>query len=355
MLSRLDAFSLDLESSLDRAELAVAAAAADLHGDAALYHPAFFKMLTLVDLDRLADAVDELGVQRHISQRIRASWTIPLHHGLSAVVSLYAGRLDVAEAEALSGLQAVRDVGVGARRGLAVGGLGDGRDRARQSGRRTRPPRVSGRQLGCPDAAARIDLFALAGARELFAAIDMPSCIRVVAPDLVRLAVATDHAELAAAATLDLDEIAARTGLPLDDAAALAARGQIERDATALLGAVELMAKASRPLREAECRELCAIALWEAGRRHDAARMLAASKARFLDAGATGAARRTGRLFSDLGLCRPREGRRTDGVPHLTGRESTIVELVADGCSNQVIADELGISKRTVETHLIRV
>ena len=38
--------------------------------------------------------------------------------------------------------------------------------------------------------------------------------------------------------------------------------------------------------------------------------------------------------------------------PRLTGREREIVQLVAEGKSNKAIAEALGISDRTVETHL---
>ena len=38
-------------------------------------------------------------------------------------------------------------------------------------------------------------------------------------------------------------------------------------------------------------------------------------------------------------------------VPHLSNRESDVLRLIADGCSNQEIADRLFISVHTVKTH----
>ncbi|MGW7486509.1 helix-turn-helix transcriptional regulator [Streptomyces sp. NPDC054786] len=43
------------------------------------------------------------------------------------------------------------------------------------------------------------------------------------------------------------------------------------------------------------------------------------------------------------------------GQPPLTGRESTVAELVAEGMTNQQIASHLGLSKSTVASHLDRV
>jgi len=41
-----------------------------------------------------------------------------------------------------------------------------------------------------------------------------------------------------------------------------------------------------------------------------------------------------------------------DGNPALTSRERRILELVGDGCTSQAIAERLGISRFTVESHV---
>jgi DNA-binding NarL/FixJ family response regulator len=47
--------------------------------------------------------------------------------------------------------------------------------------------------------------------------------------------------------------------------------------------------------------------------------------------------------------------RREDPLGRLTGKEHEVLELLAQGCSNDRIARELGVTARTVETHTSRI
>jgi two-component system nitrate/nitrite response regulator NarL len=51
----------------------------------------------------------------------------------------------------------------------------------------------------------------------------------------------------------------------------------------------------------------------------------------------------------------PTGGRTQPEPPHLSRRELEVIRLVAEGRSNKLIADDLGIGVRTVETHRERV
>ena len=50
-----------------------------------------------------------------------------------------------------------------------------------------------------------------------------------------------------------------------------------------------------------------------------------------------------------------RTGRPTAGWASLTNTEHDVVDLLLDGRTNRMIGDQLGISRRTVETHLSHV
>lgn len=50
-----------------------------------------------------------------------------------------------------------------------------------------------------------------------------------------------------------------------------------------------------------------------------------------------------------------RTPRHSDPLIRLTGKEHEVLELLAQGCSNDRIAQELGVSARTIETHTSRI
>ena len=52
------------------------------------------------------------------------------------------------------------------------------------------------------------------------------------------------------------------------------------------------------------------------------------------------------------GLIEARQRRHDSGIDELTPRELEILKLIARGCSNQAIADELVLTKRAVEKHV---
>ncbi len=163
----------------------------------------------------------------------------------------------------------------------------------------------------------------------------------------VALRLATGDAEGARAAAAELAEAAERgdTG-PLLAARDLAlARldrfdGELERARTRLEDAIAAWGRAGLPYEEAEGRLELAAVLGEAGRSRAAARERELAAAAF---------RRLG--------CEPRarsaEGR--DGVAALSKRELEVLRLVADGLSEEAIAERLVISPHTAHRHVANI
>ena len=145
-----------------------------------------------------------------------------------------------------------------------------------------------------------------------------------------------------------LAELAA---VPTDVVTAAFAMALRDGDVDAMVAATESTTWC-KPLRRAHMREMAAQALWRAGRSEDAAIALRAARRVYVDAGADGDARRTADLFATLGLKRPAVERRATGWDALTPSERRVADLVGTGGVNAAIADLLGVSRRTVETHL---
>ncbi|MFC9326991.1 ATP-binding protein [Kitasatospora sp. NPDC057015] len=106
-----------------------------------------------------------------------------------------------------------------------------------------------------------------------------------------------------------------------------------------------------RPYDAAQATELLATTRTDAAP-YDAATHLTNAATAFTALGSVADAARCQQALRDLGLARPTpRGRRGYGT-ELSPREKQVADLLADGASNQDIAQALSLSKRTVEMHV---
>ncbi|GLX01596.1 hypothetical protein Misp02_56820 [Microtetraspora sp. NBRC 16547] len=175
-----------------------------------------------------------------------------------------------------------------------------------------------------------------------------------VSAELGRPEQATAWADRAAA--MDDPHLPAFSGLvPLARAHALRAR-KPARSAAAAREAAGLLAAAERRLDAGRALLAAGLAHLEAGERARAREDLKAAAAAFDACGARNLKARTDRELRRLGVrvagAPPGKG----GAPFgLSPRELEVALLVADGLTNQQVAQRLFLSVRTVETHLSRV
>lgn len=127
--------------------------------------------------------------------------------------------------------------------------------------------------------------------------------------------------------------------------------------AQAATDAAELLLAAGRRTEAGRARLVAGLAYVEAGRRGPARDRLRAAAEIFEACGARSLHAHTVREQRRLGVRVPAPGGGVrGGGPHgLSPREREVGLLVADGCTNQQIAEKLFLSVRTVETHLSRV
>jgi DNA-binding CsgD family transcriptional regulator len=93
-----------------------------------------------------------------------------------------------------------------------------------------------------------------------------------------------------------------------------------------------------------------------AGRRDEAVALLRDALDRWESLGATFDANRTVERLRGLGVRQPRRTRRpASGWNSLTPAEMRVVELATSGLTNREIAEQLFVSRYTVETHLKHV
>lgn len=196
----------------------------------------------------------------------------------------------------------------------------------------------------------------LVGAWDLFGALGVMGGQRHIGVDAVRVAARAGDREAVTRMATRMTEIADSTGVASDRATALFAAGVLANDGDQLLEALATFEPGVQPLKRVLVAEEAARCLWGSGRADEAAKVLEDARQTCFDCGATADARRVGELFATLGIRRQREPLRpTSGWGSLTATERRIVDLVGTGAPNASIAGALGISRRTVETHLRHV
>ncbi len=181
---------------------------------------------------------------------------------------------------------------------------------------------------------------------------------RVLAPDLVRLALATGHRPRAVEATQAIAALAAANRVPSLTGAALRCRGLVDDDLEPLQAAVDAYTDGPRVFERACAQEDLGVAFL---RRGDTAQ----GRAQLDEALATyellEAHRGIARVEAALRAAGIRRGSRTPrgrpqfGWESLTPAEETVARLAAEGLTNPQIGERLFVSRRTVQTHVAHV
>jgi DNA-binding CsgD family transcriptional regulator/tetratricopeptide (TPR) repeat protein len=338
--------------------------------------PWFFLGLALMIADRTEESEAVVRRGREVAEDLGLVWSVPLYMSYLANVCWLTGRWDNALAEDEAGRAITEEFGMhltvilASASRLARIWLHRGRiDRAQQAlveaeawlasqGRQGGDALVLSARALLLEARGQLrpaaELLGRAWRQNLQAGV--VSELRLLAPDLVRLCLATGRDEVAASLLPDVERIAAQLQVPSAEGAALRCRGLLARDPDVLLAAVEAYRRSPRLVELAQTCEEAAIHLAGAGRRQAANDLLQEASRIF---GGVQAVRDLARL---RGVARrhglagpPRSMRPSTGWESLTDSERRVAELVADGATNREVAAALVISTHTVDSHLRHV
>jgi DNA-binding CsgD family transcriptional regulator len=328
--------------------------------------------LLLVDADRFDRAVEALAEGERLATAAGSLSYLPFYHWELAACAVLAGRFDDARAEATAGLEIAEEAGtrLGVARARALlAGIARHCGHADEVGVHLALATGRGADVGFQLGAEYV---ALVRALELEDAGDASGAMRVlqpawdagaplrwfrsyrlVGPALARIAAASGDRDVADGAAASVEEGAKRSGLPAAQGAALRARGHAMGDVDLLVAAVEAYERGPRPVELAEAREEAGLALARRDQRRDGGALLRQALSDFAALGANGDVVRVRARMQAFGLrARPAAQRATTGWDALTPTERRVAERAAAGLSNRRVADELFLSRYTVETHL---
>jgi DNA-binding CsgD family transcriptional regulator len=338
--------------------------------------PWFFLGLTLTIADRTDEAEAVVRRGREVAEGLGQVWSVPLYMSYQANVCWLTGRWDNALAEDEAARAITEEFGMHLTVLLASASrlaricLHRGRiDRAEaalaqaeawlaEQGRQGGDALVlSARGLlreaqGALRPAA--ELFSRAWRQNLQAGV--VSELRLLAPDLVRLSLATGRDQAAASLLPDIERIARQLQVPSAEGAALRCRGLLARDPDVLLAAADAYRRSPRVVELAQTCEDAAVHLARAGRAKAANDLLQEASRIFASLAAVRDLARLRGVARRFGLVGPpRTTRPSTGWESLTDSERRIAELVTEGATNREVAAVLVISTHTVDSHLRHV
>jgi DNA-binding CsgD family transcriptional regulator len=353
---------------------------------------------TLMDLDSLEAAQGTLLHWRMFRRERGAAWSHPTDQFISAVGYFWSGEWDDAIAALALGLDLAETTGI--RRGTLVGHSlrsliavhrGDlataereataAEAEAATNGPQWRPDWMMWARALLLEAEGRPDeaLTTLALAWSLCSRAGVAAEYPVIGPDLVRMAVEGGRLGLAEEVTLAVERLAASAGVASVKGAALRCRAQLSADMGVALQAVAACRLSPRRRELARACEDAAAALLAADTTMDARPLAEEALELYREMDATGdATRAETRLLRVWESSDPRSRpvkaatvasakpakparaakaakaarTRTGRWESLTPAERRVAWLVAEGISNPEIARRLGISARTVQTHV---
>jgi DNA-binding CsgD family transcriptional regulator len=361
----------DFASALDHSKRGVAAAFDDGSPRAVRHGPELFRAIVLDSVEDPDTDAAFVHAQRTAAEH-SGPFVLPLSHAALAIRRYRTGQWDEALAECEAGRA------VGAESGTAVaenwlaavtslilvdrGDVEGARAVLERTGAADPRPGLEWYVL----AQARVleasgDIAAaqvlVAGAGDIFAAMGLRSAVLNMGVDLVRLSIAVGDDD-ASARFADVLATFLDDAPPVIAASAAFAVALARGDGPGLVAAADRLAECGRPYEAAHARHRAALVI--AADDPDQARDVARVALRGYDE--LGAVRADAMLRAELRAAGLRVrlphasvGAPTIGWPALTPTERRVVDLVAKGMTNAAIAERLVVSRRTVESHLVRV
>lgn len=368
MLCFLDLFANAVPRAARRAERIVARAELPGAGEAHAFQPWFVASLVWLESDRFDPLTAVARQGREVAVERGAGWAVPGYEAVTAFGMLRAGAFDDAAATAQAALGYLDDVdGLGVavwchaflaqvllhhddpdaadvHVSTAEGWLTT--ERAQLGIEQVQLARATWHERrGDPDGA----LASLRLAWHLFSTVGARSALPAVAVPLGRLAQGAGDRALTANVAHVLDAAAAASGTASVAAIAELVHAWRDVDPDRALGAATAAAATPRPALAATVLTDAAALLRLRGRHREADRVADDATRRWSVLGAHADAAAAAALSRSA---RPPAPRPRFGIPALTATERRVVGLLADGLSNSAIAAVLGISRRTVESHV---
>jgi len=342
---------------------------------ARLRHPYFFLSMSLSDADLLDEAREAFRRTVDECSTLGSSWILPDALLLAAEQRFIVGEWDDARSEFEAGLRVAHERGhkisiPQTRASEAIMAIARGDHRAAEVALATvRSHLVS----DVPEYGVEMVAFATAMLAEAEGEATKAHDLllrfwqldeqrenryyhRYLAPQLVRLSLLLDEADVARAVTEAVEAGAELApDVPTVQAAALRCRGLVDRDPDLMTRAVELARPIGRLIDHTAACEDAGGVLASAGRIDEAVSLWSEALERYEDIGADAWSMRVLALLRRHGVRRGTRGPRqrpAAGWDGLTPTEHAVSDLVAEGLTNREIARRLHVSPHTVNTHL---